>query len=88
MISGKAIALTEIVRVTVLGPVLFEAVTVYVLDAEAAVGVPEITPVLVLNDNPVGRAGEILHEVAGPPEFVGVKDVIATLVNASSVLSG
>jgi hypothetical protein len=40
----------------VLPPVLV-AVTVYVAIEVVAVGVPEITPVVVFNERPVGNAG-------------------------------
>jgi hypothetical protein len=58
------------------------AVIVYVPDADVAEEVPLITPVLVLKESPVGRDGEIPHKVAASPEFVGVKDVIATPTTA------
>jgi len=47
---------------------------VYVVADEVAVGVPEITPVEVLNDKPAGNAGLIDQPAAGtaPPVFVGV----------------
>ena len=34
------------------------AVTLYVFIAEIVVGVPEIVPVVVFNDNPDGKLGE------------------------------
>jgi hypothetical protein len=41
----------------VVAPVLFDAVIVYGAAATAAVGVPEITPVVGLRVNPAGKAG-------------------------------
>ena len=44
-----------------------------------AVGVPEISPVVVSRDNPAGRVGETDQEVtAPPPPTVGMREVIAT----------
>ena len=44
-----------------------------------AVGVPLMTPVVLFNDNPAGRAGETDQEViVPPPAAVGVSAVIAT----------
>ena len=40
------------------------------------VGVPEIIPVVVSSDNPVGKLGEILYEVT-LPVTVGVSGVMA-----------
>jgi hypothetical protein len=53
------------------------AVTVKVVDERVTVGVPLITPVETEIANPVGSEGEIAHEAAAPPEFVGVIDVMA-----------
>ena len=39
-------------------------------------GVPEITPVLVLNDKPAGNAELIDQLVAAPPVFVGVNELM------------
>jgi len=44
-----------------------------------AVGVPLMTPVVLFNDNPAGRAGETDQDViVPPPAAVGVSAVIAT----------
>ena len=43
----------------------------------AAVGVPQIVPLLVSKVRPVGRDGEIDHEVTEPPVLVAVAVVIA-----------
>ena len=59
-----------------LPPVLL-AVTVYVVEEEIAVGVPDISPFVVENVRPAGRAGEIDHEVTAPPLAVGVAVVMA-----------
>jgi len=45
------------VMVVVLTPPLFRAVIVYVVFVDNSVGVPDISPVLMLKLNPVGRAG-------------------------------
>jgi hypothetical protein len=60
-------------------PPVFVAVTVYAVDAEVIVGVPEIVQVVVLNARPVLVAilGLIEQEVIAPPVFVGAKLVIA-----------
>ena len=58
-------------------PVALVAVTVYELDADVAVGVPEMIPVLVEKLNPVGTDGEIDQLATAPPEFVGLNEVIA-----------
>ena len=42
-----------------------------------AVGVPEMTPVLVLKFNPAGNAGEMEYPEGVPPLFDGVSGVIA-----------
>jgi hypothetical protein len=41
-----------------------------------AVGVPEIWPVFELKESPEGRAGEIDHDAAGEPVFVGRRDAM------------
>ena len=60
-------------------PPALVAVIVYVVADDVAVGVPEITPVLVLNDKPEGSEGLIDQPAAGtaPPVLVGVKLLIA-----------
>jgi hypothetical protein len=50
--------------------------------AAVAVGVPEMAPVDVLNDNPAESAGEIVHEDAGPPVLLGVAGVMAFAVES------
>jgi hypothetical protein len=53
---------------------------VYVVAAVTAVGVPEITPA-VLIVNPVGKAGLMVAPVRGPPlVMVGESDVMANPV--------
>ena len=61
-------------------PVTLVAVIVYVLDTDAAVGVPEITPVLVLNVSPAGNTELIDQLVAAPPVLLGVNDAIVVPV--------
>lgn len=65
-----------IVTVVVALPETFVAVIVYVFDVDAAVGVPDITPVLVLNDNPEGSAELIDQLDAAPPILAGVNELI------------
>ena len=45
-----------------------------------AVGVPEIVPLVLSNDNPAGSDGLIDQLVAAPPVFVGTQLVIAVLI--------
>ena len=65
----------EIVAVA-LPPVLV-AVTVYEVEVEVTVGVPEMAPVVVENERPEGNDGEIDHEETGPPLEVGMAVVMA-----------
>ena len=53
-----ALSFTVTVKANVLEPAALMAVTVYWLAADVIDGVPEITPVPVLRDNPLGRGGE------------------------------
>ena len=48
-----------------------------VVEEVTAVGVPLISPVDVLNDNPAGKLGEIAQDITAPPLDVGVLGVIA-----------
>ena len=48
------------------------AVIVYVVRALGVVGVPEISPVLVLKTKPVGRLGLMEYEKTRPPVFLSV----------------
>jgi len=54
------------------------AVTVYEVDPEISVGVPETVPSVVEKARPTGSVGEIDHDVTAPPLDVGVTAVIAT----------
>ena len=58
-----------------LSPVLV-AVTVYEVEDEVDVGVPEIAPVDVEKERPAGSVGEIDQEVTVPPLEVGVAVVM------------
>jgi hypothetical protein len=58
-------------------PAELEAVTVKVAMAAAAVGVPLITPVMVLNTKPAGRDGLTLYAATAPPPLVGLFGVIS-----------
>ncbi len=55
MSGGRSFTLIE--SATVADPPVFVAVIVYEVAAEIADGVPEITPVEVLNARPAGNAG-------------------------------
>ena len=61
----------------VLVPALFVAVTVYVVAAEATVGVPVMCPVNVSNAKSSGRGSEMAYVVAAPPDMVGELVVIS-----------
>jgi len=52
-----------------------------------AVGVPEMDPSEVSNDNPLGREGEMDQVTTSPPLTVGVTEVMAVPF-VSSKLSG
>ena len=68
---------TVSVTVVVPLPPAFVAVMVYVAIAVIAVGVPDITPVLVLSDKPAGNAGLTDQVIAAPPVLAGVSVLIA-----------
>jgi len=72
-----AISLTVMVTVAVELPPVLLAVTVYCVEEETAVGVPEIAPVEEENRRPAGSVGEIDHEVTVPPPALGVAVVMA-----------
>jgi len=59
-----------------LPPVLF-AYTVYEVEEDRAVGVPEISPLEVEKVSPAGSVGMIAQEVTAPPETDGAAVVIA-----------
>jgi len=67
------------------------AVMVYLVEACAVVGVPEIVPVEVLMDKPVGSEG-LTENVSGPkgsvPDTVGESGVIATVVASTTLCVG
>lgn len=67
-----AVLLTVMVTVALALPVALLAVMVYVLVAALAVGVPDITPVEVLNDRPAGSGALMDQLLAVPPVLVGV----------------
>ena len=76
--AGDARApVTEIVITKVSLPVEFVAVIVKAVPASDAVAVPLILPLVVLNKIPLGGDGDIDHEDAAPPVFVGSNDDIA-----------
>ena len=53
---------------------------------ETAVGVPLMAPLEVLNVRPLGRDGEIDHELTAPPLAVGVTVLMAEpLVRVSEI---
>ena len=53
-------------------PVSSTPKTVNVVVSRVTVGVPDMTPVVVLNVNPDGKAGLMLQEATGVPVFVGL----------------
>ena len=81
-----ATSLTSRVNVAVVLPPALVAVTVYVVDGETAVGVPLISPVVVLKARPAGRVGEIDHVATGPPLAVGVTGVMVVPFSSVSEL--
>ena len=76
MSNGAASLTVIVIDVVALPPVLF-AYTVYVVEEEIAVGVPEISPFEVEKVRPAGSVGTIAQEVTAPPEADGVAVVIA-----------
>lgn len=68
-----------------LPPVLL-AVTVNVVAEVTAVGVPEIAPLEVSKERPLGRVAEMDHEVTDPPLDVGVTVVMAVFLVRVRVL--
>jgi hypothetical protein len=74
--SGAIVRLTVAVAVPAVAPV---PVIVKLVDANATVGVPEITPVVVLRDKPAGNPGDTLYVTVptNPVEVSAVVGVIA-----------
>ena len=69
--------MTRIVIIVVALPPVLLAVTVYDVEDDTAVGVPEISPVEVEKDRPAGTDGEIDQDVTAPPLEAGVAVVMA-----------
>ena len=69
-------SLTSIVMVAVSLPPLLTAVTVYVVEPLIIVGVPQMVPLLVPKDMPVGKDGDIDQLVTGSPVNVGVTELV------------
>ena len=69
--TGTASFTSIVTIVEALPPVLL-AVTVYAVDGDVVVGVPEIAPVEADNESPAGSAGDIDQVVTVPPLYVGV----------------
>jgi hypothetical protein len=65
-------SMTSIVTAAVSVPPLLDAVIVYSVDSETALGVPLISPLDGLNNSPEGSAGEIDQVATGPPVEVGL----------------
>ena len=65
--SPSVSAAIDKLKVTDAVPAGLVAVIVKVVLARAAVGVPEMAPVVVLNDNPAGKLGLIANELTVPP---------------------
>jgi hypothetical protein len=60
------------------------AVTVYVVDEESPVGVPEITPVVGSSERPAGRVGAIEYVIGAVPPamLIGLSGVISVPIVA------
>tara|TARA_B100000035_G_scaffold205941_1_gene176093 strand:- start:1985 stop:2248 length:264 start_codon:yes stop_codon:yes gene_type:complete len=85
MVFGAS-SLTVMLMVAVSVPPVLLAVTVYCVVDVIAVGVPEISPLVVENVRPAGSEGEIDQEVTVPPLTVGVAVVmVVPLVNVNGV---
>jgi hypothetical protein len=70
---GLTVIISEVLDV----PCALVALIVKVAVANVTVGVPEIVPVLVSNDKPVGRVPLVMAKLAAaPPILVGVAGVI------------
>ena len=81
-----AASLTVMLTVAVSVPPVLLAVTVYCVIDVIAVGVPEISPLVVENERPAGSEGEIDQEVTVPPLTLGVAVVMAVpLVKVNGV---
>ena len=70
--------MTVMLTVAVSVPPVLLAVTVYCVVDVIAVGVPEISPLVVENERPAGSDGLIDHAVTGPPLALGVTEDIVT----------
>ena len=68
-----------------LPPVLL-AVTVNVVAEVTTVGVPEMAPLEVSKERPLGRVAEMDHDVTAPPLDVGVTVVMAVFLVRVRVL--
>ena len=77
MLGADSDAATVMLMTKVDEPALLVAVTVWFVAEAETVGVPEIWPVLLLKDTPAGNAGLTVHDVAGDPELVGSRLVMA-----------
>ena len=79
-VLGVNVQLTSIVTEVELDPPELLAQTVNESDAEVTFsGVPQMLPLVVPNDRPVGRLGVISQDVTAPQEFVGVAVGISLL---------
>ena len=84
--SAVTVRVSEAVATTGLGTAPSVAVIVYVFAGEATVGVPLRTPVLALNESPVGSAGEISRVgVTANPLVAKLRGVIAVFIAATTV---
>ena len=63
--SGAS-SFTVMLTVAEVEPPVLLAQMVYVLSERMVVGVPQIVPLLVPKERPLGSAGEISHEVIAP----------------------
>ena len=83
---GVRVQLSSSVAVVESAPPELFAQTVNESDAEVTFsGVPQMLPLVVPNDRPVGRLGDISQDVTAPPVLVGVAVVISRLFEISIV---
>ena len=74
---GGVGATHDMVTLVVPRPPALSAEIVYVVAGDVDNGVPEIAPVMALNDKPGGSDGPITQLVEAPPVLAGVNVVIA-----------
>ena len=81
-----AMSVTVISKVVEVDPPVLVAVTVKVVFTKAAPGVPDISPVAVLMDNPSGSDGDIPKETTFPPDTAGTSlEIVCPIVKTFGV---